>query len=70
MITDQGSNFVRLLKQKGNTFFIDEKDNVEVTQIDEVEKEIEQINDELNEVKSFALSNDIDDDADEFVEND
>ncbi len=69
MITDQGSNFVRLLKQKVNTFFIDEKDNVEVTQIDEVEKEIEQINDELNEVKSFALSNDIDDDADEFVEN-
>jgi hypothetical protein len=35
MITDQGSNFVRLLKQKVNTFFIDEKDNVEVTQIDD-----------------------------------
>jgi hypothetical protein len=49
MVTDQGSDFVRLLKQKINKF-IDEE-NSELPNIDNVEKEVDEICDEVREIK-------------------
>jgi hypothetical protein len=60
IVTDQGSNFVRLLKQRTNTNF-DEEDNIDVVQMGEVENEIENISDELNELKDSELTNEYED---------
>ena len=49
IVTDQGSNFVRLFKQQEN---IDQDENIEIVSIDEVENEIMQIHDEIRELKS------------------
>ena len=49
IVTDQGSNFVRLFKQQEN---IDQDENIEIVSIDEVENEIMQIHDEISELKS------------------
>jgi hypothetical protein len=69
MVTDQGSNFVRLLKQKINKF-IDEEDNIDVVKIEEVENEIEQINEELNELKDTELTVHEEEDVEEInIEN-
>jgi hypothetical protein len=57
---------VKLFKQKQN---IDEDDNVEIAEIEEVEKEIMQINEDLQELKtSEYLSLQDDDDGDETDE--
>ena len=69
IVTDQGSNFVRLLKQKINKF-IDEEDNIDVVKIEEVENEIEQINEELNELKDTELTVHEEEDVEEInIEN-
>ena len=49
IVTDQGSNFVRLFKQQEN---VDQDENIEIVSIDEVENEIMQIHDEISELKS------------------
>jgi hypothetical protein len=49
-----------LLKQGTNTYF-DEEDNIDVVQMDEVENEIENINEELNELKDSELTNEDED---------
>ena len=49
MVTDQGSNFVRLFKQKLNKF-IDEE-NSELPNIENVEREVDEICDEVREIK-------------------
>ncbi len=57
---------MKLFKQKQN---IDEDDNVEIAEIEEVEKEIMQINEDLQELKtSEYLSLQDDDDGDETDE--
>ena len=60
IVTDQGSNFVRLFKQQENIYQdenieiigIDRDENIEIVSIDEVENEIMQIHDEISELKS------------------
>ncbi len=49
-----------MLKQGTNTYF-DEEDNIDVVQMDEVENEIENINEELNELKDSELTNEDED---------
>ena len=64
VVTDQGSNFVRLFKQKEN---FDEEENVSV---DEVGNEIMQINDEIEELKSSENISCLDTEEDETVDTD
>ena len=45
IVTDQGSNFVRLFKQQEN---IEQDENIEIVSIDQVENEIMQIYDEIS----------------------
>ncbi len=49
IVTDQGSNFVRLFKQQEN---IEQDENIEIVSIDQVKNEIMQIYDEISEFKS------------------
>jgi uncharacterized small protein (DUF1192 family) len=67
VVTDQGSNFVRLFKQKENS---DEEENVEIVSVDEVENEIMQINDEIEELKSSENISCADTEEDETVDTD
>jgi hypothetical protein len=55
MVTDQGSNFVRLLKQKMNKYI--EEDNTALPNIKTVDKEVDEILDEVNEIKDIENIN-------------
>jgi hypothetical protein len=55
MVTDQGSNFVRLLKQKMNKYI--EEDNTALPNIETVDKEVDEILDEVNEIKDIENIN-------------
>ena len=55
-----------MLKQRTNTYF-DEEDNIDVVQMDEVENEIENINEELNELKDSEISNENEDNDFEYI---
>lgn len=69
MVTDQGSNFVRLLKQKINKYI--EEDNIDIVGTERVEIEIEEINQDLNEInESENLTTEDDEDADDTNEDD
>ncbi len=65
VVTDQGSNLVRLFKQKEN---FNEEENVEIVSADEEENEIMQINDEIEELKSSENISCLDTEEDETVD--
>ena len=69
MVTDQGSNFVRLLKQKINKYI--EEDNIDIFGTERIEIEIEETNQDLNEInESENLTTEDDEDADDTNEDD
>ena len=64
VVTDQGSNFVRLFKQKVNNFIDEDIDNTEIVDSKAVDKEIDIITEEIAEIDDFeslCLSDEDDD---------
>jgi hypothetical protein len=62
VVTDQGSNFVRLLKQKLNKFI--EDDNASIHQSKDVDTEINEIAEEITEINDSENLN-LEDEADD-----
>ncbi len=66
VVTDQGSNFVRLLKQKLNKFI--EDDNASIHQSKDVDTEINEIAEEITEINDSENLNLVDEADDSEID--